>query len=124
MAPSSPGLPFIPIYLLATDAIFIPFLSNVLRNTFSYTFTFLSIVLAVNNFSLIIFDSAFIIDTIVFNAIAILITLFCFAILAYFIVKKKLNIKETVLTCLKLFLFVLFVGLIHLGFLAITWLEF
>ena len=115
---------FIPVYLLATEAIFIPFLSNILRKTFSYTFAFLSIVLAVNNFSLILFDSAFLINTIGLNAIVILIILFGFAIFAYFLIKGKLNKKETLLTCLKFVLFILFVGLTQFVFLAITWLVF
>ena len=111
---------FVPVYLLATDAIFIPFLSNILRKTFSYTFAFLSIVLAANNFSLIISGSAFLVDTIGFNTIVILVILFGLAIFAYFLMKEKFDGRETLFTCVKFGLFILLIGLIHFVFFIIT----
>ena len=111
---------FIPVYLLTTDAVFIPFLSGVLRKSFSYTFALTSIILAVNNTSLILFDNAFIIDTIGFNAIVILVVLFSLAFFAFLLARERPNKKETLLTCLKFAEFILFIGLIHLVFFIIT----
>ena len=111
---------FIPIYLFATDALFVPFLSSILRKSFSYALAFLSIALAANNFSLILFDFAIVIDTIGYNTILIVTVLFGFTLFAYYIVKEKLNRKEILSTCLKLVLFSMFIGLVHLGFFGIT----
>jgi len=115
---------FIPVYLLVADAVFIPFLSNTLRKTFSYAFAFISIVLAVNNFSLIFFDSAFLIDTIGFNGTVILLILFSLAIFAYFLLKENTGKHDVLYTCLKFILFILFIILIHFLFFVITWFAF
>ena len=114
---------FIPVYLYAAYAIFIPFLSHILRRTFSYTFAFVSVFLAVNNFSLILFDSAFLIDSIGFYGMVILFASFGFAIFAWLLIKARLNGKEILFTCLKFVLFLLFLGLINLIFIVITWLA-
>ncbi len=115
---------FIPIYLFLTNAIFVPFLLSILRRTFSYTIGLISILLGLNNFSLVIFDYAFLVDTIGFNNIIILIGLFGLTIFAYFIKKEKMNIKEIINTSLKLLLFLLILGLIQCFFVLIGWLAF
>ena len=111
---------FIPIYLFATDALFIPFLSGILRKSFSYALAFLSIAFAINNFSLILFDFALVIDTIGYNASVIITVLIGLSIFAYLIIKERLNKREILFTCLKLVLFSIFIGLVHLGFFGIS----
>lgn len=113
---------FIPIYLLSTNAFFVPVLSDVLRKTFSYTFGLVSILLAANNFSLLIFKFAFLVDTIGFNSMLMFFVLSGLTIYVYFLKKEKLNKKEIMSTCFKLLRFVLFLGLIHSIFVIITWL--
>lgn len=115
---------FIPLYLLSTNAIFVPFLSEILRKTLSYTFGFVSILLAMNNFSLVMFDYAFLIDTIGFNSMVGLFVSFGLTIFVYFVKKAKMNKKETIVTCSKLLLFMLFFVLIQCIFQVITWLAF
>jgi hypothetical protein len=113
---------FIPVYLLSTNAVFVPFLSNVLRKTFSFTFGLLSIFLGLNNFSLVIFDYAVLIDTIGFNIWVLLCVLFGLIIFVYFVKKEKMNKKETLSTSFSLFLFCVFLALIHSLFIVISWL--
>lgn len=112
---------FIPIYLFSTNALFVPFLSNVLRKTFCYNLGLVSILFALNNFSLVIFKNAFLVDTIGYNNLLILYFLFGLTIFVYLLKKDKLNKKEIIFTGLKLFLFILFLGFIQFLFLAITW---
>jgi hypothetical protein len=114
---------FIPIYLLSTNALFIPFLSEVLRKTFSYTFGFVSISLALNNFSLLVFNNAVLVDTIGFNAIVILFVLFGLAMFVYLVKKEKMNRTEVLSTCLNLFLFATFLVLLQSLFIFISWLS-
>jgi hypothetical protein len=111
---------FIPIYLLSTEAVFVPFLSDILRKTFSYTFGFVSILLALNNFSLVIFNYAFLVNTVGFNTIVILFVLFGLTIFVYFVKKEKMNKKRMLSTCLNLFLFCVFLALIHSLFIVIS----
>jgi hypothetical protein len=85
---------FIPVYLLSTNAVFVPFLSDVLRKTFSYTFGLVSIFLGLNNFSLLMFNYAVLIDTIGFNAMVILFVLFGLTIFVYFVKKEKMKKKR------------------------------
>ena len=113
---------FIPIYLFSTNAIFVPFLSDVLRKTFCFTLGFLSALLGVNNFSLVLFDYAVLIDTIGFNVLVILCVLLGFSVFVYFVKKQKMNKKEAINISFKLFLFCLFLALIHFLFIAISWL--
>jgi hypothetical protein len=113
---------FIPIYLLSTNALFIPFLSDLLRKTFSYTFGFVSISLALNNFSLLIFNNALLVDTLGFSAMVIVFVLFGLAIFVYLVKKEMLNRKEIVSKCLNLFLFCIFLGLLQSLFIFISWL--
>ena len=113
---------FIPIYLLSTNALFIPFLSEVLRKTFSYSFGFVSAMLALNNFSLLAFNYAVLVDTIGFNAMLMLSVLFGITIFVYFVKMEKMNKKETLSTCLTLFLFGVFLVLIKSLFIVISWL--
>jgi hypothetical protein len=113
---------FIPIYLLSTNAIFIPFLSSVLRKTLCFSLGLLSLLLGVNNFSLVLFDYAVLIDTIGFNLLVILCVLLGLTIFFHFLKKEKINKKEMITTSLKLFLFCLFLALIHFLFITISWL--
>jgi hypothetical protein len=113
---------FIPFYLLSTNAVFVPFLSNVLRKTFSFTFGLLSIFLGLNNFSLVIFDYAVLIDTIGFNVLVLMCGLFGLTIFIYFVKKENMNKKETLSTGFSLFLFCVFLALIHFLFIVISWL--
>lgn len=111
---------FVPIYLLTIEVIFVPFLSRLLRHTFCYTFAFLSMVLAVNNFSLIIFGSAVIINLMGFMGVVMMATLFGLTLFGYLLAKEKLPKNKALLVCLQFVLFLLFLGLIHLGFVGIT----
>ncbi|MEJ2241259.1 MAG: hypothetical protein P8Y18_03845 [Candidatus Bathyarchaeota archaeon] len=115
---------FIPIYLFFTNAIFVPFLSDTLRKTLSYTFAFVSTLLGANNFSLILFNNAFLIDMIGFNTTVVLFILFGLAIFVYFAKKEKMNKKESITTFSKLLLFLLFLGLVNSLYLAIAWRTF
>ena len=115
---------FIPFYLLSTNAIFVPFLSDVLRKTFSYTFGFVSILLAINNFSLVVYSYAFLVDTIGFNALVGLFVLFGLTLFVYFVKKMSMNKKEVITTFSKLLLFMVFIGFIHFFFAVIPWLVF
>jgi len=115
---------FIPIYLFSTNALFVPFLPDILRKTLSYTFGFVSTLLGANNLSLIFFNNAFLIDTIGFNTTIALFILFGSAIFVYFVKKKKINKKQTITTFSKLLLFLLFLGLINILSLAITWIPY
>jgi len=113
---------FAPVYLFLTNAFFIPFLSTFLRKTFSYTFSIISILLTLNNFSLILFKNAFLVDTIGFKNLLILFFLIGISIFVYFTRKDDLNKKEILFSTFKLCLFVLFISLIHLLFFIISWL--
>jgi hypothetical protein len=115
---------FIPIYLFLTNAIFVPFLHTILRKTFSYTIGLISILLGLNNLSLVVFDYAFLVDVIGFNSIIILVGLFGLTIFVYFVKKEKLNTKETINMSLNLLLFLLILGLIQCFFVLIGWLAF
>jgi len=104
---------FIPIYLLSSNAVFVPFLSKVLRKTLSYTFGFVNGLLGLNNFSLVVFKYAFLVDTIGFYNLNILFFIFGLTIFIYFVKKEKLDKKETISTCLKLVLYLIFLVLIQ-----------
>lgn len=104
---------FIPIYLITFNTIFVPFLSKVLRNALSYAFGIVHCLLGVNNFSLILFKNAFLVDPIGFDNLNILFVLMGLTIFIYFIKKEKLNRKDTINSCLKLFLYLLFLVLIQ-----------
>ena len=114
---------FIPFYLYITNAIFIPFLPDVLRKTLSYTVGLLSVLFALNNFSLILFKNAFIVDTIGYTLIIIIFIILGFFFLFYFIKKNKLKTQDIMQVFLKLFLYIILIGLINLIFLAIIWLP-
>ena len=110
---------FIPIYLLSSNAVFVPFLSKVLRKTLGYTFGFVNGLLGLNNFSLVIFKNAFLVDTIGFYNLIILFVVLGFTIFVYFVNKEKLDKKETIYTCLKLVLYLIFLGLIQFLYVVI-----
>ncbi len=104
---------FIPVYFFSSVTVFVPFLSEVLRKTFAYTFGIVSLFLGLNNFSLLIVNYAFLIDSVGFNNLVILFVLVGLTIFVGFIKKQKLNRAEALSKFLKLFLFVLFLGLIQ-----------
>lgn len=110
---------FIPIYLFVTSAIFVPFLTDILRKTVSYTIGLISILLGLNNFSLIIFNYAFLIDTIGLNSTIILVGIFGLTLFSYLTKKQKITKKQTINNSLKLLLFLLLIGLIQSFFLII-----
>lgn len=112
---------FVPVYLFSTNALFVPFLSNILRKTLSYNFGLVGILFALNNFSLLIFHNAFLVYTFGFNTLFILYLLFGLPIFIYLLKQENLNIKEMIFTVLKLIIFLVFIDLVHLLFLAITW---
>lgn len=116
---------FIPLYLYITDGFFIPFISDeLLRKTLSYTFSLLSLVLAINNFSLILFSSAFLIDWLGFYGSVILFVVFGVSLFIFLLIKEKRDTKETLITCLKLLLYLVFFGLLNLLFMVIGNLAF
>jgi hypothetical protein len=78
--------------------------------------------LALNNFSLLAFNYAVLVDTIGFNAMLMLSVLFGITIFVYFVKMEKMNKKETLSTCLTLFLFGVFLVLIKSLFIVISWL--
>ncbi len=104
---------FIPIYLFTSIAVFVPFLSTVLRKTFSYTFGIVNVLLGLNNLSLFIFNYAFVIDSLGFDTMVILFVLVGLTIFLYFVKKQNMNRAKALSTLLKMFLFVLFLGLIQ-----------
>jgi hypothetical protein len=114
---------FIPIYLLATNAIFVPFLSSVLRKTFSYTFGTVGLLLGLNNLSLVFFNYAFLVDALGFSSVVMLFVLFSSILFVYFVRKEKLDKKLVKSTCFNLLLFLMFIVLIHFIFLIITWIN-
>ena len=104
---------FIPVYLLTSNAIFVPFLSEVLRKSLSYTFGVVHGLLALNNFSLVLYNNAFVVDTLGFNTVLVLHFLFGISIFVYFVREEKLNKQEIMSTVLKLVLYLLFLGWIQ-----------
>jgi hypothetical protein len=104
---------FIPVYLFSSIAVFVPFLSEVLRKTFAYSFALVSLLLSLNNFSLLMFNFAFLIDTFGFNNVVILFVLVGLTIFVSFVKKQKCNRTEALQMLLKLLVFVLFLGLVQ-----------
>lgn len=115
---------FIPVYLLTTNAVFVPFLSSILRKTLCYTFGAISLLLGLNNSSLVLFDYAFLVDVLGFNAVITFFVLFGLIVFVYFIKKERLDKKRTISICLRLLCFIAFIGLIHLLFVIVTWFQF
>ena len=110
----------VPVYLFMLEAVFVPFLSRLLRHTFSYTFATLSVALAVNNFSLILFGNAFIIDNIGFNGFLISVVAFGLALFGFLLFRAGLSKRDILYTGLKFLLYLLFIGAIHLAFVGVT----
>ena len=110
---------FIPVYLLTSNAIFVPLLSDVLRKSLSYSFGVVHGLLALNNFSLILYNNAFVVDTLGYNTVIVLHFLFGISMFVYFVREKKLNQKEIKSTVLKLVLYLLFLGLIQAVYFAL-----
>ena len=104
---------FIPVYLLTSNAVFVPLLPGLLRKTLSYTFGLVHGLLGLNNFSLILFRNAFLVGTIGFDNLNILFILFGLSLFAYFMNEEKMNRKEVVTSSLKLVLYLLFLVLIQ-----------
>jgi uncharacterized membrane protein len=112
---------FIPVYLFTTNAAFVPFLPDVLRKTLSYTIGLSSLLFAMNNFSLVLFGNAFLVDTIGYTPVVIIFVLLGLTLFVFLMKKEKLSQKQVVSTCLKLLQFLLFLGVIHSLFVVITW---
>jgi hypothetical protein len=112
---------FIPIYLFSTNAVFVPFLSKIPRKTLSYTFSLVSIVLSVNNFSLVLLKQAIVIDIIGFTNMVILFGLFGFLLFGYFL-KTETDGKQKLSIWIELLGFLIFIGLIQFLFLIIGYL--
>jgi len=110
---------FIPVYLLSSNAIFVPFLSEVLRKSLSYTFGVVHGLLALNNFSLVLYNNAFVVDTFGYNTVLVLHFLFGLSMFVYFVREEKLNQKEIKSTVFKLVLYLLFLGLIQAIYFAL-----
>ena len=111
---------FIPVYLFSTNALFIPFLPDLLRKTFCYTFGLVSFLFALNNFSLILFRNAFLVDTFGFNTLLLLYFIFGITLFIYLGKKEGLDRKDMMRKGLWLLFFVLFIGLLHLLFYLLT----
>jgi hypothetical protein len=112
---------FLPIYLFITNAFFIPFLSEILRKTLSYTIGLSGVLFSMNNFSLVLFSNAFLVDTIGYTPLIISFVLLGFLLFFYFIKLENLNNRDIVNLFLELFYYVIFIGLINSLFMAITW---
>jgi hypothetical protein len=84
-------------------------------------FGLMGISLSMNNFSLLLFNSAFLIDTIGYTPLLLIFILTGLVLYGYQIKKQQLNKTEILLTTQKLVLFLLFLGLIHFLFFIITW---
>ena len=104
---------FIPVYLLTSNAVFVPFLPGLLRKTLSYTFGLYNGLLGLNNFSLILFKNAFLVGTIGFDNLNILFIVFGLSLFAYLMKEEKMNRKEVLASCLKLVLYLIFLVLIQ-----------
>lgn len=107
---------FIPVYLLTSNTIFVPFLSDVLRKSLSYTFGVVHGLLALNNFSLVLYNNAFVVDTLGYNTVLVLHFLFGLMMFVYFVREENLKRKEIGSTVLKLVLYLLFLGLIQAAY--------
>lgn len=114
---------FIPFYLFITNAFFVPFLPDVLRKTLSYTIGLSGVLFAMNNFSLVLFRNAFLVDTIGYTPMIIIFVLLGLILFFYFIKLDKLNNEDIAAMFLKLFFYILFIGLINSLFVVITWLP-
>ena len=112
---------FIPVYLLTSNAIFVPFLSDVLRKSLSYTFGVVHGLLALNNFSLVLYNNAFVVDTLGYNTVLVLHFLIGISMFVYFVREENLNRKEVWSAVLKLVQYLLFLGLIQALFFALPW---
>ena len=113
---------FIPVYLLfSTNSVFVPFLSDVLRKTFGYTFGLMSILFGLNNFSLLLFNYAFLLETIDYNTTLILYFLLGLPLFVYFVKNKKMNKKQIMTSSLKLVIFILSIALSNFIFIIINW---
>ena len=104
---------FIPVYLISSNAIFVPFLSDVLRKSLSYTFGVVHGLLALNNFSLVLYNNAFVVDTLGFNTVLVLHFLFGISMFVHFVREENLDRQEIQSTVLKLAQYLLFLVLIQ-----------
>ena len=111
---------FIPVYLFTTNALFVPFLSDVLRKTLSYSIGLSGVLFSLNNFSLVLFRNAFIVDTIGYAPMIIVFILFGFLLLFYYIKQERLGNSEIINLFLELFYYVMFIGLVNGLFFVIT----
>lgn len=113
---------FIPVYLLfSTNSVFIPFLSEVLRKTFGYTFGLMSILFGLNNFSLLIFNYAVLLENVSYNTTLLLYFLLGLPMFVYFIKNQKMNKKQIMTSSLKLVIFISSIALSNFIFIIINW---
>jgi hypothetical protein len=94
---------FVPFYLFITNAFFIPFLSEILRKTLSYTIGLSGVLFSMNNFSLVLFRNAFLVDTIGYTPLILIFVLLGFFLFFYFIKLERLNNKDVIKLFLELF---------------------
>ena len=114
---------FIPIYLFITNALFIPFLSRILRKTLSYTIGLSGFLFSLNNFSLVIFRNAFLVDKIGYTPIIITFLLLGFILFLYNLKLNKLTSESIKETLFELFYFIIVISLLNSLFLTITFLP-
>jgi len=111
---------FIPVYLFTTNAFFVPFLSGVLRRTLSYAIGLSGVLFSMNNFSLVLFRNAFLVDNIGYTPLIIIFVLLGFIIFFYYIKVEKLNPRDIVNNFLQLFFYVIFIGIVNVLFFLIA----
>lgn len=112
---------FIPVYLLTSNTVYVPLLPGILRKTLGYTFSLVHTLLALNNFSLIFFNNAFLVDTIGFNNLN---RMFVFLGLSYFVYllrDQKLGRKEAFSMTFKLGLYLVFLVCVQVLYAFIPW---
>jgi FtsH-binding integral membrane protein len=90
---------------------FIPFLPSVLRKSLSYTLGLSSFLFALNNFSLIFFRNAFLVDKIGYTPTIFVFILCFFILLVYYIWKEKRKKQEIYSTIGMLLIYLILVGL-------------
>jgi len=111
---------FIPVYLFTTNAFFVPFLSDVLRKTLSYSIGLSGVLFSLNNFSLVLFSNAFLVDNIGYAPMILIFVLFGFILFFYYVKIEKFNKADIKNAFLQLFFYVIFIGLVNVLFFVIT----
>lgn len=112
---------FIQVYLLTSNPIYVPFLPEMLRKTIGYTFGLVHTSLALNNFSLVLFQNAFLVDTIGFNNLNLLFVVFGFSLFGFLLWKEKMSRKVSVSMLMKLVTYLVFLVSIQALYWFIPW---